>query len=765
MRAWGRVIVSGVITSGLFSLGLFSSPAAPAPSAAVTDAKMNRFISQLLGKMTLEEKVGQLVQYSADMSITGASLNRGYQDEVKAGRVGSVFNAYTPEATRRLQKLAVEGSRLKIPLLFGHDVIHGHRTIFPIPLGESSSWDLKLIEAEARTSAREAAADGVHWTFAPMVDISRDPRWGRVSEGAGEDPWLGAKIAAARVHGLQGDDPAALDHLLACVKHFAAYGAPLAGREYGVVDMSRRELMENYLPPYKAAIDAGVASVMTSFNEIAGVPSTSNTWLLTDLLRKQWRFKGFVVTDYTAINELVNHGVAEDEKHAALLAFKAGVDMDMQGGLYSKYLPALVKEGKVSRKALDAAVRRVLEAKYRRGLFADPYRFSDAKRAKAELMSKANRAQARDTARRSIVLLKNSGGVLPLKRSGTLAVVGPLADDRRDMIGNWASAGDGDQAVSLLDGLKAAAGGKVKILYAKGSNISDDPSLVTGEIDKDRRSPEEMIKEAVAAAKRADVVVAALGETQGMSGEAAARTRIRVPESQQNLLRALKTAGKPIILVLSNGRPLALELENGLADAIVETWFLGTEAGSAMADVLFGDYNPSGKLTMTFPRSEGQIPIFYAEKNTGRPLDLKNKYTSKYIDSPNDPLFPFGWGLGYSAFKYSDLKLSARTMKPSGHIKVSVKVSNQGDYDGEEVVQLYIRDMVASVTRPLKQLRGFDKILLKKGESRVVSFELKIDDLRFYDKDMKWTAEPGAFKVMVGGNSANVLEAGFTLSK
>lgn len=750
---------------------------------AARSAEMKSFIDKLMGKMTLEEKIGQTVLYTSDMTVTGPSMKEGYKEDVKKGKVGAVFNLHGPKYTRELQQLVMENTRLKIPLLFGYDVIHGYETIFPIPLGESASWDLPKMELSARIAAREAAAAGLHWTYAPMVDVSRDPRWGRVSEGAGEDTWLGSKIAAARVKGFQGEKLGTTDSLMACVKHFAAYGAPEGGRDYNVVNLSERMLQETYLPPYRAAVSAGVATVMTSFNDINGIPATSNTWLLTDLLRKQWGFKGFVVTDYTSINELIPHGVASNGAEAAALAFKAGVDMDMQGGLYSSELAKLIKAKKVDRVALDRSVRRILEAKYRMGLFEDPYRFSDERRAEQELMSKENRAAALDIARRSIVLLKNDKAnkddkepILPLKRSGTIALIGPFANNQRDMIGNWSGAGDWKKAVSLVQGIQdmvqsAGEGDKkiqMKLVYALGANVLDDPKKIEvlnksgGEIKFDERSSDALIKEAVKVAKGSDVVILALGESQGMSGEAASRAYIRLPDNQQALLKAVAATGKPIVLVLSNGRPLALALETAQVNAIVETWFLGTEAGHAITDVLFGEYNPSGKLTMSFPYNEGQIPVYYSMKNTGRPMDPANKYSSKYLDSPNRPLYPFGWGLSYTSFDYSDLELSAPQMKPGQTLEVSVKVTNSGSRDGEETVQLYIQDMVASVTRPLKELRGFKKVFLKAGESQTVKLPLTVEDLKFFDQKMKWVVEPGEFTVMVGGNSVNLKQAKFT---
>ncbi|MBX3039637.1 MAG: beta-glucosidase BglX [Bdellovibrionaceae bacterium] len=737
--------------------------------AAPKESAMKPFLDRLISRMTVEEKAGQLTQYSADMAQTGASLKDNYKEDILKGRVGSIFNAYTPAFTRELQTLAVEKTRLKIPLIFGYDVIHGHRTIFPIPLGESASWDLGLIEESARIAAREASADGVHWTFAPMADVSRDPRWGRVSEGAGEDPWLGSRIAEARVRGFQGKDLSSTETVLACVKHFAAYGAPQGGRDYNVVDMSERELFETYMPPYEAAVKAGAMTVMTSFNEIGGVPSSANRDLLTDLLRGKWKFKGFVVADYTAVNELIPHGVAADEKSAVDLAFNAGLDMDMQGGLYSNHIVQLVKDGRIKVRDLDLAVRRVLEAKYRLGLFEDPYRYSDEERAKKSLLTPEHRAHARQIARKSAVLLKNDKNVLPLKKSGTIALIGPFADNKRDQIGNWSGAGDWKQAVSLEEGLQQASEGKVKLLKAKGANVTDDPRLIDflnehgGNLEIDSRSPQKLIDEALAVAKKADVIVMALGESQGMSGEAASRSRIRLPENQQELLKAIAKLGKPVVLVLFNGRPLALELETALAHSILETWFLGTEAGPAIAALLFGDENPSGKLPMSFPVNEGQIPVYYSMKNTGRPFDAKQKYTSKYLDVSNEALYPFGWGLSYTKFEISEPKLSTARIKLNQKLNVKVTVANVGDRDGEEVVQLYVRDLVSSVTRPLKQLRGYQKVFLKKGESKELSFELSAEDLKFYGKGMKWMAEAGEFQVMVGANSRDLRAASFHL--
>jgi beta-glucosidase len=732
--------------------------------------EMQDFVNHLMAQMTVEEKVGQLAQYTAEMSTTGPAIKDNYRDEIIKGHVGSIFNAYTPEFTRQLQKLAVEKSRLKIPLLFAFDVIHGHKTIFPIPLGESSSWDLKLIENSARIAATEAAADGIHWAFAPMVDISRDPRWGRVAEGAGEDTWLGAKIAAARVHGLQGRELGSLDSVMACVKHFAAYGAVTGGREYNSVQLTERELYEDYLPPFEAAVAAGAASLMPSFNDIGGVPSTANKTLLRKVLREKWNFKGIVDSDYTAVNELVAHGVAKDEKQAAELAIRAGVDMDMQGGSFMKYLPTLMKEKKVSKTLVDQAVRRILEAKYQMGLFKDPYRFSDEARAQKVILSKENLEASREIARHSIVLLKNEHSILPLQKSGIIALIGPFVDDHRNLIGNWSGAGDSKKSVSLAEGITEVAGSHFKVLRSLGANILDAGILKDkmnqngGELQTDSRTDEDLIAEAIRTAKKSDVIVLALGEAQGMSGEAASRTHIRLPENQQALLQALKQkSGKPIILVLFNGRPLVLETENKQADAILETWFLGSESGHAIADVLFGGYNPSARLTMSFPYSEGQIPLFYGSRSTGRPFNADSKYSSKYLDSPNEALFPFGFGLSYTQFTLGPPKLSSSKIKMNEHLKIKVNVTNAGARDGEETVQLYVRDLVASVSRPAKLLRGFAKVFLHKGESREVEFAIGVEDLKFYNQNMKWAAEPGLFKIMTGSNSRDLQEASFSL--
>lgn len=731
--------------------------------------KMNKFVGDLMKKMTVDEKIGQLNLVSVGFDVTGPIVSKNVEEKIVQGSVGGVFNTFTPQAVRKLQEMAVNRTRLKIPLLFGYDVIHGHRTIFPIPLGLSASWDMSLIERSARIAAEEASADGLNWVFSPMVDICRDPRWGRIAEGAGEDPLLGSRVAAAMVNGYQGQSLQANNTVMACVKHFALYGASEAGRDYNPVDLSERTMFEFYMPPYKAALDAGAASVMTSFNEINGVPATSNKWLMSELLRKQWGFDGLLVTDYTAMNELVQHGVGNEQEVAAL-TLDAEVDMDMVGELYLNHLKQLLKDGKVTEAQIDQACRRVLEAKYKLGLFEDPYRYVNDQRASQTMMKKEFRDAARDAARKSFVLLKN-GGVLPLRKDARIALVGPLAKNQRELIGNWSAAGDWHQAVSVEQGLKNVAGTSVKISYAKGANITDDEQLITrlnahgGELDIDKRSAADMIRDAVEVSRQSDVIVAVVGESQGMSGEAASRADITLPGRQLDLLKALKETGKPLVIVLMSGRPLAIKWENENADAILQTWFGGTEAGNAIADVLFGNYNPSGKLTATFPQVVGQIPLYYNHKNTGRPFngELTDKYKSRYLDVTNEPLYPFGYGLSYTTFKYSDLSLSKKEMLPDGSINVSVKVTNAGKFDGEEIVQLYVRDMVGSVTRPVKELKDFRKIFLRQGESTTVSFTINANDLKFYDINMNYTFEPGDFKVFVGTDSQDVIEADFKL--
>lgn len=736
------------------------------------DAKMNSYVSNLMQQMTLEEKIGQLNLVSVGFDVTGPIVSQDVDNKIKKGQVGGVFNTFTPNAVRKLQELAVKESRLHIPLLFGYDVIHGHKTIFPVALGIAATWDMALVEESARVAATEASADGLNWTYSPMVDIARDPRWGRISEGAGEDPWLGAEVAKAMVKGYQGKDFSSDNTVLSCVKHFALYGGAEAGRDYNTVDMSRIKMHQYYLPPYKAAVDAGAASVMTSFNEVDGVPASANKWLMTDLLRRQWGFKGFVVTDYTAVNEMTAHGIG-DLKEVSARSLNAGVDMDMVGEGFLSTLQQSLKEGKVTQAAIDQACRRILEAKYKLGLFANPYKYCSEERAAKEILSDAHRAAARTVAEHSFVLLKNEGQVLPLKQSGTIALVGPLASNQRDMIGSWSAAGDYKKAISVATGIKNLVGDKVNVLYAKGANLLDDSLIVKqlnangGEIVADSKTPAELIADAVSTARTADVVVAVLGEPAGMTGEAASRSDIGIPANQEALLQALVATGKPVVLVLMNGRPLTLGWENEHVAAMLETWFPGTEAGNAVADVLFGKYNPAGRITATFPRSVGQIPIYYNHKNTGRPYDGKSneKYKSRYLDIPNDPLFPFGYGLSYTSFSYSDVVLDKKAVSGNQTVQATVTVTNTGSYAGEEVVQLYIADPVASVTRSVKELKGFQKIMLQPGESKKVSFAITTELLKFYNSELQYTWEPGEFVLQIGANSQEVHSASVNWGK
>lgn len=678
--------------------------------------------------------------------------------------MGGLFNIKSAAKIRDVQRIAVEESRLKIPLIFGMDVIHGYETVFPIPLGMSCSWDMALIEQSARVAASEASADGICWTFSPMVDVSRDPRWGRVSEGNGEDAYLGAEIAKAMVKGYQGDDLSQNNTIMSCVKHFALYGASEAGRDYNTVDMSRLRMYNEYFEPYKAAVEAGVGSVMTSFNEVDGIPASANKWLMTDVLRKQWGFDGFVVTDYTAINEMVDHGLG-DLQNVSALALKAGVDMDMVGEGFLTTLTQSLEEGKVTESQINEAVKRILIAKYELGLFDDPYRYCDPERAKREVFTEENRKAAREIASQTFVLLKNEGNILPLQKNGTIALIGPMADNRENMPGTWSVAANFDQSVSLKEGLEAVVGDRVKILHARGANIVGD-SLLESRVSifgkptrRDSRPPSVMIQEAVNVARNADVIVAAMGESAEMSGEASSLSNIELSESQRELLKALLKTGKPVVIVLFTGRPLALKWEEENVPAILNVWFAGSEAGLAIADVLFGDVNPSGKLTATFPQNTGQIPIYYNHKNTGRPLpegQWFQKFRSNYLDVSNDPLYPFGYGLSYTTFSYGDLKLSSTELKGDQTLTASIEVTNTGNSDGKEVVQLYIRDVVGSITRPVKELKGFQKVNLKKGETKTVTFEITTEDLKFYNYDLEYTWESGDFDIMIGGNSRDV---------
>jgi beta-glucosidase len=720
------------------------------------------FITQLLSKMTLEEKIGQLNLPTAGDITTGQASSSDVAKKIEEGQVGGLFNIKSVKKIREVQKIAVEKSRLKIPLTFAMDVIHGYETTFPIPLGLSCSWDMNLIERSARIAAQEASADGINWTFSPMVDISRDPRWGRVSEGSGEDPFLGSQVAKAMVKGYQGDDLSKNNTILACVKHFALYGAPEGGRDYNTVDMSRVKMYNEYFPPYKAAIDAGAGSVMASFNEIDGIPAHGNKWLMTDVLRKQWGFKGFVVTDYTGIPEMIDHGVG-DLQTVSALALNAGIEMDMVGEGFIKTLKKSLQEGKVTIAQVDNAVRLVLNAKYDLGLFQDPYKYCDELRAKTEVYTKENREEARKIGAQSLVLLKNDNQILPLKKSGTIAVIGPLADAKENMSGTWSVATKFENSIALLAGIKEVVGNDAKVLYAKGSNLDYDAAFeekatVFGKsLHRDQRTKLELLSEALNVAKQADVIVAAMGESAEMSGESSSRTNLEIPQAQKDLLQELLKLGKPVVLVLFNGRPLVLNQEKDTVPAILEVWFAGSEAGFSIADVLFGNENPSGKLTTTFPRSVGQIPIYYSHKNTGRPLGNDvgkfEKFKSNYLDERNEPLFPFGFGLSYTTFVYSNLQLSKNKINFKDSLKVTVDLANTGNFDGKEVVQLYIRDIVGSITRPVKELKGFQKIDLKKGQKQTVTFDISVKDLMFYNADLNFVAEPGLFEVFVGTNS------------
>lgn len=728
-------------------------------------------VEELLGKMTIEEKIGQLNLLTPGGGVaTGEVVSKDVGTKIKSGQVGGLFGVAGPDRVRKAQEIAVNDSRLGIPLLIGSDVIHGYKTTYPIPLGLSASWDMDLVKQAAQMAAREATADGINWNFSPMVDIARDPRWGRISEGAGEDPYLGSKIATAMVAGYQGDDLAAAHTMLACVKHFALYGAVEAGRDYHSVDMSKIKMFNQYMQPYKAAIDAGAATVMSSFNDVDGVPATGNKWLLTDLLRDQWGFDGFVVSDYTSLNEMIPHGLG-DLQAVSALALKAGLDMDMVGEGFLTTLKKSLDEGKVTEEDITNACRRVLEAKYISGLFDDPYKYLDAKRPKKDILTEDNRALARKLATRSFVLLKNHNNILPLKKQGKIALVGPLADSRENMLGTWAPTGDFNLAVTILEGFKNVASNAI-IEYAKGANISDDVDFAKnvnslGErIVIDTRSPEEMLQEAVELAKTSDVVVAVVGEATEMSGESSSRTDISIPESQKKLIKALVDTGKPVALVLMSGRPLTIPEELDLPVSILQVWHPGVEAGNAIADVVFGDYNPSGKLTATWPVNVGQIPVYHSVKATGRPAPESGefqKFRSNYLDAPNAPLLPFGYGLSYTTFEYGNLKLNKKEIAQGESISATVTVKNTGDFDGEEVVQLYLRDVVRSITPPKRQLKGFDKVMLKKGESKEVSITLSADDLKFYNSQLEFVSEPGEFEVFVGTNSDANLSESFSL--
>ena len=757
----GRFLLTAVITASAFT-------AMAAPQA--DKDKMDQFIDNLMGKMTLQEKIGQLNLPVSGEIVTGQAKSSDVAGKIRKGQVGGLFNVKGVDNIREVQKIAVEQSRLKIPLLFGMDVIHGYETVFPIPLALSCSWDMEAIKESARIAAKESSADGICWTFSPMVDICRDPRWGRMAEGGGEDPYLGSEISVAMVKGYQGDDLTDKNTIMACVKHFALYGAPEAGRDYNTVDMSHLSMFNNYFPPYKAAIDAGVGSVMTSFNVVDGIPATGNKWLMTDVLRDRWGFDGFVVTDYTAISEMIAHGMG-DLQQVSAMSLSAGTDMDMVADGFLTTLEKSLKEGKVTMAEIDKACRRILEAKYKLGLFDDPYKYCDASRVKKDIFTAENRAVARKIATETFVLLKNENNLLPLQRKGKIALVGPLANTKANMPGTWSVAAASDKYNSLYESMKQSLAGKAEVLYAKGSNLMYDAqreaeATMFGREMRDSRSAQELLDEALNVASQADVIVAAVGESSEMSGESSSRTNLEMPDAQRDLLTALKKTGKPIVLVYFAGRSTVMTWEQENFPAILNVWFGGSEAADAICDVVFGDVSPSGKLTTTFPKNVGQIPLYYNHLNTGRPLEAGkwfSKFRSNYLDIDNDPLYPFGYGLSYTTFRYGDLQLSNHSMNEKGKITASVTVTNTGNYDADEIVQMYIRDMVGSVARPVKELKGFERIHLKKGESRTVSFDITAEQLKFYNSALNWVCEPGEFEVMVGGNSRDVQTKKFSL--
>lgn len=733
------------------------------------EGNMDKFVTELMSKMTLQEKLGQLNLPVTGNITTGQAKSSDVAGKISRGEVGGLFNLKGVKAIREMQELAVEKSRLGIPLLFGMDVIHGYETVFPIPLALSCTWDMEAVEKSARIAAIESSADGICWTFSPMVDICRDARWGRVSEGNGEDPYLGSEIAKAMVRGYQGKDMSSNTEIMSCVKHFALYGAIEAGRDYNAVDMSRNRMYNEFFPPYKAAAEEGAGSFMSSFNEVDGVPATANRWLMTDVLRNQWGFDGFVVTDYTAIYEMTDHGIG-DLQEVSARALKAGTDMDMVSDGFIGTLEKSLKEGKVTMEDIDRACRRMLEAKYKLGLFKDPYKYCDLKRPAKDIFNKEHRKVAREIATKSFVLLKNENNMLPLKKKGNIALIGPLANTRTNMPGTWSVAATPDRYSTLLEGLKNAVEGKANVLYAQGSNLMYDAEYQTRATmfgrEIPRKDDKELLQEAIEVAKKSDVIVAALGESSEMSGESSSRSELRMPDAQHDLLKALLATGKPVILLHFSGRPTVMTWENENVPAILNVWFGGSESADAICDVLFGDVVPSGKLTATFPQNEGQIPLYYNHKNTGRPLAEGRwfeKFRSNYIDVSNDPLYPFGYGLSYTTFSYSDMKLSNSKMDANGNITASIVVKNTGNYDADEVVQLYIRDVVGSITRPVKELKGFKRIHLKKGESQVVEFTITPEMLKFYDYDLNYVCEPGDFDVMIGPNSKDVTKLGFTL--
>lgn len=722
---------------------------------------MDRFVTDLMGKMTIREKLGQLNLPSGGDLVTGSVMNSELSDMIRKEEIGGFFNVKGIKKIYDLQRLAVEETRLKIPLIVGADVIHGYETIFPIPLALSCSWDTLAIQRMARISAIEASADGICWTFSPMVDICRDARWGRIAEGSGEDPYLGSLLAKAYVHGYQGDSMQGKDEILSCVKHFALYGASEAGKDYNTVDMSHLRMYNEYFAPYRAAVEAGVGSVMSSFNIVDGIPATANKWLLTDVLRDEWGFQGLLVTDYNSIAEMSIHGVAP-LKEASVRALQAGTDMDMVSCGFLNTLEESLKEGKVTEAQIDAACRRVLEAKYKLGLFADPYKYCDTLRAEKELYTPEHRAVAREVAAGTFVLLKNENHLLPLEEKGKIALIGPMADARNNMCGMWSMTCTPSRHGTLLEGIRSAVGDKAEILYAKGSNVYYDAEMEKGAVGirpLERGNDQQLLAEALRTAARADVIVAAVGECAEMSGESPSRTNLEIPDAQQDLLKALVKTGKPVVLLLFTGRPLILNWESEHIPSILNVWFGGSETGDAVADVLFGKAVPCGKLTTIFPRSVGQLPLFYNHLNTGRPDPdnrVFNRYASNYLDEGNEPLYPFGYGLSYTDFVYGDLQLSSETLPKNGNLTASVTVTNKGNHDGYETVQIYLRDIYAEVARPVKELKGFDRIFLKKGESREVKFVLTEDDLKFYNSGLQYIYEPGEFDVMIGTNSRDV---------
>ena len=742
----------------------------PSVAHAQADAKMNLFVDNLMNKMTLREKIGQLNLPVAGNITTGQAKSSDVAAQIARGEVGGRFNLKGVKSIRELQKIAVENSRLHIPLIFGMDVIHGYETVFPIPLALSMTWDPAAVRTSAHLAATEAAADGISWTFSPMVDICRDARWGRMSEGNGEDPYLASVLAKAMVEGYQGTDLSAPNTVMACVKHFALYGAVEAGREYNTADMSHNAMFNYYFPPYKAAADAGAGSFMAAFNTVDGVPATGNRWLLTDVLRKQWGFKGFVVTDYTGISEMQAHGMG-DLQQVAAMALNAGVDMDMVAAAFTGTLEKSLQEGKVTEASINQACRRILEAKYKLGLFDDPYRYLDEKRARKEIYSTDKRAEARRIAAESFVLLKNDGNMLPLQKKGKIALIGPLANTAANMPGSWSVAAVFSKYKTLLQAMRDAVGSRAEVIYAKGSNITYDKDLeargsMFGREIRDSRSDKEMLDEAVQAARQADVIVAAIGETSEFSGECSSRSDLTIFDAQKDLLTALKATGKPVVLVNFSGRPTVMNWENANFPAILNVWFGGSEAGDAICDVLFGDKVPSGRLTVSMPKSVGQIPIYYNHLNTGRPQPEGRpfeKFRSNYIDIDNNPLYPFGYGLSYTTFKYGPLQLDATSMTADGQIKVTVPVTNTGSRDADEVVQLYLHDVAASIARPVKELKDFARISLRAGETRNVTFTITADKLKFYNSELQYVCEPGEFQIMVGPNSRDTQTAGFTL--